>query len=271
MTERLTVQSTILRLLSQRNVDKRLGRGQFYFSQEVQKQFPEDKKPTENQINEILWNLLGKGLVYIDISQRSPEHWEWRLTGTGIKSANDEQFNPDDPERYLERLKKNVPEISPIVYQYSNEAVNCYYNQCYLASAVMLGAASEAVFLELAEASIPWLEGCGDGLQVILENPRQQYVNKFREFRKRLESRKMHLPSEIADKLSITFDSLLDQYRLVRNEIGHPSGKTITREDQYISLQMFGRYLQTVYKMKSFFLGNGLTEEEIAIVEGSAK
>jgi len=271
MTTKLSLRSVIIRLLSQTNVDNRIGRGRFYFSDEVQKQFSQENPPSKDQINQTLWFLLGKGLVYIDMSQPSPDNWEWCLTNAGEKSASDEQFNPDDPERYLERLKNNVPELSSLVYQYTNEAVNCYYNESYLASAVMLGAASEAVFLELAEASIPWLEGSGDGLQVILENPRQPYVNKFREFRKRLESRKMYLPAEIADKLSITFDSLLDQYRLVRNEIGHPSGKKITREDQYISLQMFGRYLQTVYKMKSFFLGNGLTEEEIAIVEGAGK
>ena len=271
MTTKLSLQSVIIRLLSQRNIDKRLGRGQFCFPEAVERQFTQENKPTNDQITQTLWALLGKGIIYIDISQPAPENWEWCLTNAGEKSASDEQFNPDDPERYLERLKNNVPELSSLVYQYTNEAVNCYYNESYLASAVMLGAASEAVFLELAEASIPWLEGSGDGLQVILENPRQPYVNKFREFRKRLESRKMHLPTEIADKLSITFDSLLDQYRLVRNEIGHPSGKTITREDQYISLQMFGRYLQTVYKMKSFFLGNGLTMEEIAVVEGNTK
>jgi len=271
MTTKLSLQSVIIRLLSQRNIDKRLGRGHFCFPEAVERQFTQENKPTNDQITQTLWALLGKGIIYIDISQPAPENWEWCLTNAGEKSASDEQFNPDDPERYLERLKNNVPELSSLVYQYTNEAVNCYYNESYLASAVMLGAASEAVFLELAEASIPWLEGSGDGLQVILENPRQPYVNKFREFRKRLESRKLQLPTEIADKLSITFDSLLDQYRLVRNEIGHPSGKTITREDQYISLQMFGRYLQTVYKMKSFFLGNGLTMEEIAVVEGNAK
>ena len=253
MTTQLTVQSTILRLLSQRNIDKRLGRGQFYFPQEVQNQFPEDKKPTENQINQILWTLLGKGLVYIDISQRSPEHWEWCLTDTGMRSATDEQFNPDDSNRYLERLKKNVPEISPLVYLYTTEAVNCYNYECYLASAVMLGAASEAAFLEMANSSISWFNELGNPLKSILDNPRQPYVNKFREFRKRIEIKKSNLPNDIAEKISITFDSLLDLYRITRNDIGHPTGKTISRDDQYISLQMFGRYLQTVYRMKLFF------------------
>jgi len=251
-------------------MDARLGQGRWYFSDAVINSYPKDSKPSRDLINQTLWSLVGKGLVYIDISQPSPVNWEWRLTNAGIKSSNDEQFNPDDPDRYIGRLKENVPEVSDLALLYVQEAINCYDHDCYLGSAVMLGVASEAVFLELAEASIPWLEGSGDGLKIILENPRQPYVNKFKEFRKRLESRKTQLPPEIADKISITFDSLLDQYRLVRNDTGHPSGKTITREDQYIFLQMFGRYLQTVYKMKSFFqeskfsanLSNGAGDHE---------
>jgi len=253
MTTKLSLQSVIIRLLSQPSIDKRFGRGHYFFPEAVGEQFPQDNRPTKDQINQTLWSLLGKGIIYIDISQPSPEHWEWRLTDAGKKSDSDEQFNPDDPERYLERLKKNVPEISPLVYQYTKEAVNCYNNECYLASVVMLGAASEAAFLEMAFESVPWFDELGTSLKNSLDNSRQPYVNKFREFRKRIEIKKSNLPKDLEEKLSITFDSLLDLYRITRNEVGHPSGKTIARDDQYISLQMFGRYLQTVYRMKSFF------------------
>jgi hypothetical protein len=259
MTTKLTLQSEIIRLLSQDNIDRRLGRGRLYFPDEVQKQFSQENKPSKDQINQTLWALLGKGLVYIDISQPSADNWEWCLTDTGKISASDEQFNPDDPERYLERLKKNVPEINPLVYQYADEAVNCYNHDCYLASAVMLGAASEAAFLEMAYGSIPWFDELGDSLKTILDNPRQPYIKKFQEFRKKIDIKKSKLPKDLEEKLHLTFDSLLDLYRVTRNDVGHPTGKMIERDDQYISLQMFGRYLQTVYRMKSSFSDSQLT------------
>jgi hypothetical protein len=46
----------------------------------------------------------------------------------------------------------------------------------------------------------------------------------------------------------------LNGWRISRNEAGHPTGKSILREDQYISLQMFGRYIHKLYDLKAFFL-----------------
>ncbi len=250
----LTLQSTIMRLLSQPNVDRRLGRGRHYFTEAVMNQFPAQERPTPELITQVLWSLIGKGLVYIDIEQPAPENWSWRLTNAGAVSAKDEQFNPDDPERYLLRLRSNIPAVSDLVFMYAGEAVRCYTHECYLASAVMLGVASEAAFLEMAQASVNWLEAAGQKLQAILDKPRQPYVKKFEEFRKRIEPRKSELSTELTDGMSLTFDSVLDLLRISRNEAGHPTGKSMLREDQYISLQMFGRYIQKLYALKAFFL-----------------
>lgn len=250
----LTLQSTILRLLSQPSVDKRLGRGRHYFTEAVMNQYQPENRPTSAQITQTLWSLVGRGLVYIDIAQPAPENWRWRLTDTGVQSAKDERFNPDDPERYLIRLRSNVSEISDLVFMYTEETVRSYTHECYLASAVMLGVASEAAFLEMAQASVDWLGTSGQKLQTILDSLRQPYVSKFTEFRKRIEPRKTELPDDLADGMSLTFDSVLDLLRISRNESGHPTGKRILREDQYISLQMFGRYIQKLYALKAFFL-----------------
>ncbi len=214
----LTLQSTILRLLSQPGVDKRLGRGRHYFTEAVMNQYQPENRPSTAQITQTLWSLVGRGLVYIDITQPAPENWSWRLTDAGVKSAKDEQFNPDDQERYLLRLRSNVPGISDLAFMYVEEAVRCYTHECYLASAVMLGVASEAAFLEMARASVDWLETAGQKLQAILDDPRQPYVKKFEEFRKRIEPRKVELPIELVDGMSLTLDSVLDLLRISRNE-----------------------------------------------------
>jgi hypothetical protein len=249
-----TLQSTILRLLSQPGVDRRLGRGHHYFTEAVLKAYPQDKQPSHDIIAQTLWSLVGRGLIYIDMWQPAPENWEWLLTDAGTEAAKDEQFNPDDPERFMSRLRLNVPEISSLVSAYADEAVRCYTNSCYLASAVMLGVASEAAFIEMAEASVEWLESSGAALKKILDDPRQPYAKKFEEFRKRIEPRKADLPEELADGMSLTFDAVLDLLRVRRNDAGHPTGKPVLRQDQYISLQMFGRYLQRLYQFRAFFL-----------------
>jgi hypothetical protein len=253
-TNKSTLQSTILRLLSQPSIDKRLGRGHHYFTEAVLKECPKDNQPSHEIIAQTLWSLVGRGLIYIDMWQPAPENWEWLLTDAGTEAAKDEQFNPDDPERFIARLRLNIPDMSDLVAIYADEAVRCYTHACYLASAVMLGVASEAAFIEMAEASIYWLQSAGVTLKRILDDPRQPYVKKFEEFRKRIEPRKADLPDNLADGMSLTFDAVVDLLRVQRNDAGHPTGKPVSREDQYISLQMFGRYLQRLYQFRAFFL-----------------
>ena len=248
-----TLQSTILRLLSDPNVDKRLGRGEHYFTEAVIKAYSQEKSPTSAEIAQTLWFLLGRGLVYIYMWQHAPENWEWQLTKAGIESAKDEQFNPDDLDRYLLRLRANVPDVSDLVFLYASEAVRCYSHENYLASAVMLGVASEAAFLEMADSSVKWIGASGEKLRDVLDS-KQPYVKKFDEFRKRIEPRKIDLPSDLVDGMSLTFDSVLDLLRISRNDAGHPTGKPVLREDQYIALQMFARYLQKLYQLRTFFL-----------------
>jgi hypothetical protein len=255
-TNPVTLQSTILNLLSEPNVDKRLGRGEHYFTEAVLNRYPAERKPSRNLITQTLWSLLGRGLVYIDIWQPAPENWEWQLTDLGKMAAKDEQFNPDDPERYIMRLRSNITDISNLVSMYTEEAIRCYTQGSYLASAVMLGVASEAAFIEMAEASLNWLQSSGETLTKILADPRQPYVRKFEEFRKRIEPRKADLPDELVDGMSLTFDAVLDLLRIRRNDAGHPTGKPVLREDQYISLQMFARYLQRLYQFRAFFLNS---------------
>ena len=153
------------------------------------------------------------------------------------------------------RLHSNIPDLSDLVSVYAGEAVRCYTHGCYLASAVMLGVASEAAFMEMAQASVTWLQSTGLTLKRVLDAPRQPYVKKFEEFRKRIESRKADLPNDLADGMNLTFDAVLDLLRIRRNDSGHPTGKPMSREDQYISLQMFGRYLQRLYQLRTFFMG----------------
>jgi hypothetical protein len=57
--------------------------------------------------------------------------------------------------------------------------------------------------------------------------------------------------------MALTLDSVLDLLRINRNEAGHPTGRKVDRDEAYINLQMFARYLQKLYALRTFFLGSG--------------
>lgn len=213
-----------------------------------------------DEVYDAIWSLVRQGLVYLNTTSQDPRSWTFRLTDAGKAAANDEEANPDNSSRYIQRLTAQVPDASPIVMQYANEAVTSYLSQCYLASAVMLGVASEAAFLEMARAFADWLpKHEGEKLRTIIDGGRSNFISKFDEFRKRVNSHKNSLPAELSDGMALTLDGVLDLLRINRNEAGHPSGKRLDRADAFINLQMFARYLEKLYRLKGYFEASRLT------------
>ncbi len=51
---------------------------------------------------------------------------------------------------------------------------------------------------------------------------------------------------------------IFEMIRNYRNDAGHPSGKSISREQVYANLQVFIAYCKKVYQLKDFFERNGV-------------
>lgn len=201
-----------------------------------------------------VWALISQGLAYIDYHQQEAVYWELRLTEAGIRAAQDEAINPDDSGEYLVQLSQAVPEASELVLQYTREAVTTYKARCYLASTVMLGVASEAAFLEMTTAFASWLPNDSERKKMLnIVASTRNYIVKFTEFRKRVEKYKSKIPNDLSDGMALTLDSVLDLLRIYRNEASHPTGKKVLRQDAFINLQMFARYLQKLYAFKVYF------------------
>ena len=242
------LQSVLLRVLAEPNSDTRLGEGRHYLTDAVFSRFADKAKPSAQQLMSAVWSLISQGLAYIDYHQSAPSNWTLRLTEAGIDAAQDGAVNPDNSGEYLERIKRIVPNTNKVVIQYAREAVTAYNARCYLASSVMLGVASEAAFIDMASSFGGWLHlpKERERFLTILENSRQNYITKFLEFRKRIEKYKTQIPDELSDGMALTLDSVLDLLRIYRNEAGHPTGKVVNRDDAFINLQMFARYLQNL-------------------------
>lgn len=251
------LQQKTLKLLAGR-IDARLGRGDHYLAEALKKAFP-DEKLGRYQIQELIWSLVSQGLAYIDFWQPAPENWVLCLTEAGKAAASDQPFNPDDPSGFLAALVSSVPGMSDTVQTYAREALHAFNARLYFASAVMLGVASEAAFLELAHAfadALPSKEG--KNLRAVLTDQKTNYLTKFTEFRKRLEPRKADLPENLGDGINLWLSAVLDLLRIYRNEAGHPKASRPSREDCFLNLRMFGPYLARMYRLKNRIQADGL-------------
>jgi hypothetical protein len=68
------------------------------------------------------------------------------ITSYGRKALQTTKIIPHDPDGYLDYFKKEVPKVDELILKYLAESIQCFNRNNLLASAVMLGVASEAVF-----------------------------------------------------------------------------------------------------------------------------
>jgi len=197
---------------------------------------------------------MARGLAYVDFSPGEWDNATLEVTDAGRAVAEDPEFNPDTGTAYVDQFRTSVPDASPTVLRHVSEAHRAYEARCFFAPAVMVGVASEAAFLEMAPSFGAWLPS-GEQTRFFQDfnSPRVMYLEKFRQFRTRIEGKTPQLPPHLADGLDLTLSAVLDALRIYRNQAGHPTGKEIDRGTAFTILQMVPRYLQRMYDLKKFF------------------
>jgi len=222
-----------------------------------------DKLGTKYEHEEILstfWSLLSDGNIYFDHWDKYPANWQILISKKGkYILSGDERYNPFDPESYIKHIYNSINEIDKSIIIYLRESLKSFNNDCFLSSSVMLGVASEKAFLLLCHSFIDWLPDGKtekENLKTIVDNPKLNFINKFTEFRKRIEPYKPELPSEFSDNMSLNLDSICDLIRMHRNESGHPTGKYIDKSDAYANIRLFASYLEKIYGLIRFFKSN---------------
>jgi len=208
------------------------------------------------EVFEALWGLVGDGLIYLDKDgQRgSTDNWRWRPSQRGIQVATQGRWEPHDPDGYLRRLRRTEPGIDSRALVYLEEALRAFNAQCFLASSVMLGVASEQVVNELAASVVGFFGPAADKLRKIIENPRTSQNARFEELRKVLDSHRHQVPEGLADPL--TLDAVTDLLRITRNAAGHPTGARVDHDTAYTHLQMAAAYLTKMTRLSAHFSGS---------------
>ena len=204
--------------------------------------------------------LTADGLIYLDPSGQAPDNWHWRLSTIGLQVAAGGPWEPQDQEGYPRRLRQRVPTLDQAALRYVEEALRAFNARCYLASAVMLGVASEHVFMALANSAVNALGSRASKLKAALDNPRASQNSRFAELRKCLEPVRAQLPDDLADTL--TLDAVADLLRITRNDAGHPSGRDVDEDTAYTHLQMAARYIRKMTSLQQYFHNLGTAAQQ---------
>ena len=145
-----------------------------------------------------------------------------------------------------------------MIRTYLDESLRTFRIGCLLSSVTTLGCASEKALVLLFDAYGDALTGQRkDKYRGDTEG--RPIKKKIDEFNKRLESHLMALlPGDIKEHLDIALTALSAIFREMRNDAGHPTGKTVEREAAYANLLVFPVYLKKVYELIGWLKTNQL-------------
>jgi hypothetical protein len=132
---------------------------------------------------------------------------------------------------------------------YIAEALTCFRGGAYLATAVMLGAASEGNVLDLLERYHAAMAKAGmaehSGYQDKVQKARSFY-EKYQIFRRYFDPIRPKLPGRLVDDWEGQMDGVLHLIRNYRNDAGHPTMTKVERMDAFRTLVLFGHYCERI-------------------------
>jgi len=216
--------------------------------------FREDRE----KVREILWELLLQGVISPGLSEMNPSLPFFKLTDYGIKVVESKEIQPHDPDGYLSYLKSEIPNVDPEIERYITESLQAYRRGLLLSSAVTMGVASEKAFILLHEGLTNSITDPAKKTRFLNLQSSYRTKQKFDEVKNELMVHKGRFPRTISENLETHLDTIFQVIRVTRNEVGHPTGKVLTRGEIFVRLQLFIEYTKIVYQLIDWLNHNSL-------------
>ena len=219
------------------------------------KQYLDISNEDANMVNEIVWDLIIERVLAIGLNKENPSWPFLRLTEYGkslVKSG--ENVIIHDVDGMVELLRKSIPQCNRIIIAYFTECLETYRINSLLASSVMLGCAAEKLICELFDRYLLWLEKTYSKEYSKLKNAESRNIaRKFDELTASIKSHKPDISDELLSDYDLTVNSIFTIIRKNRNDAGHPTGKTISREELRLMAYVFIEHCKKVYALIEYF------------------
>jgi len=213
------------------------------------------QKQDEDKVREIIWDFIVQRVV--TIGNYNGDSWPWlSLTEYGKKALTSELPIPNDPSGYLNRIKKEIPDLDYVIEVYLMESLKTFNINQLLSSTITLGCASEKALLELIATYAETFNNISRREQFLKRTEGRFIKTQFDEFDKNIRGILSTLPNDLKDRYSGTLNGVFEMIRSNRNAAGHPSGQQIDKDTLFANLQVFIPYCKYIYELRSHFNEN---------------
>ncbi len=105
-------------------------------------------------LGEVFWDLFRDGIITLGVDGGNERYPFFRLTRFAAERlAGTPPYHFHDVQTYEKVIRENVSAIDDVAMRYLGEAMRAFSANCMLAAAVMLGVATEHVFLLVVESA----------------------------------------------------------------------------------------------------------------------
>jgi hypothetical protein len=199
----------------------------------------------------VYWNdLFRAGQIGWGANISAPNPPFCHLTDNGretLKHLSRDPMNPDGYMRYL----RQVATVSPIADSYVQEALKTYEANCHKATAVMIGAASESLILDLRDSLQQRLQALSRVPSFELKAKNIHTVH--RAINKTLSAYFHLMPVELKEEFESYWLTFAQQIRAGRNRAGHPNSiNPVTPEIVHSAMLAFPQLAIFTTKLKKW-------------------
>lgn len=183
-------------------------------------------KKAEQQLLLTIWSdLFREGLLAwgADVDNANPPFCH--LTARGhrfLSNVSRDPYNPDGYMAYMDSLTT----VDPIARSYIQEALNTFRNQCYKATAVMVGCAVERLVLRVAETLVVQVNATGKMGILDQKTPSDLQIwpiaRVFAAVEKVIAPYIPSMDESLRNAYNAFWQPFTQQARLMRNDAGHP-------------------------------------------------
>ncbi|MFZ7104456.1 MAG: hypothetical protein ACOWWO_17630 [Peptococcaceae bacterium] len=195
----------------------------------------------------IWYDLFRTGYLAWGFNIANPNPPFCHVTNQGREFLKNMSRDPFNSEGYLSYLAE-ITSLNPTLASYVNEALRTFNSDCYKASAVMIGVASESMLLDLRDLLVSRIRELDRKPQSDLLAQTIKIIIKG--IRNELEGRKMQMDVSLKDQFEQFWPAYVGQIRTLRNDAGHPiSIEPVTQVSVHAALLIFPELVKLNIKL----------------------
>ncbi len=211
-------------------------------------------------LSEIIWDLIQERVLTPGENQADQGFPFFRLTKFGEDYISQSAPHYYDPQGYMEFLRKIVQNLDPVIKQYIFESLNCYRQQLFFASAVMIGAAAEKAILLLLQAITDSMSNLSSKKKAAQLLDRPNLPEIFDTITKTVSQviKAKIIPYPVHQGCTEHLISLFEMIRVQRNDAIHPVSGQVNRTKVFLSLQTIPAALESINRLIEWFKSNSI-------------